>query len=244
MAKAQQPFWLGGASASMAACFTHPLDRTKYCMQVLASKQPMLKAMHTFAVRDGIHSLWSGLSASILRQTTYSTARFALYDVLARQMQQRTGSKLSATETIACAGVAGGLAGMIGNPTEVVLVRMCSDGVKDVKQKYRYPNALAGMVRIGREEGLGAFTKGLGPNIVRSILMNVSQIAVYTSAKRQLLSNKIMQLSDGVPIHIAASLIAGTVATTVCAPADVLKSRLQNATSAKGENPVGRALIG
>ncbi|CZR51312.1 probable dicarboxylate carrier protein [Phialocephala subalpina] len=237
MAKAQQPFWLGGASASMAACFTHPLDRTKYCMQVLASKQPMLKAMHTFAVRDGIPSLWSGLSASILRQTTYSTARFALYDVLARQLQQRRDGKLSATDTIACAGVAGGLAGMIGNPTEVVLVRMCSDGVKDAKQRYRYPNALSGLVRIGREEGLGAFTKGLGPNIVRSILMNVSQIAVYSSAKRQLLSNNFVKLSDGVPVHIAASLIAGTVATTVCAPADVLKSRLQNAATAKGETP-------
>ncbi|KAF8849813.1 mitochondrial carrier [Acephala macrosclerotiorum] len=235
MGKAQQPFWLGGASASMAACFTHPLDRTKYCMQVLASKQPMLKAMHTFAVRDGIPSLWSGLSASILRQTTYSTARFALYDVLARQMQNRTGGKLSASETIVCAGVAGGLAGMIGNPTEVVLVRMCSDGVKDAQQRYRYPNALAGLVKIGKEEGLDAFTKGLGPNIVRSILMNVSQIAVYSSAKHQLLSNNIAKLSDGVPVHIAASLIAGTIATTVCAPADVLKSRLQNAASAKGE---------
>lgn len=49
---------------------------------------------------------------------------------------------------------------------------MCSDGVKDATQRYRYPNALPGMMRIGREEGLGAFTKGLGPNIVRSILMS------------------------------------------------------------------------
>jgi Mitochondrial carrier protein len=68
----------------------------------------------------GIRSLWSGLSASILRQTTYSTARFALYDVLARNWQRRNGGKLSAGSTIACAGIAGGLAGMIGNPTEVV----------------------------------------------------------------------------------------------------------------------------
>jgi hypothetical protein len=69
----------------------------------------------------GVRSLWSGLSASILRQTTYSTARFALYDILARNLQRRNGgSKLSAGSTIACAGVAGGLAGLIGNPTEVI----------------------------------------------------------------------------------------------------------------------------
>jgi len=237
MAKKQQPIWLGGASASMAACFTHPLDRTKYCMQVLSTEQPMLKAMQVFAIRDGFQSLWSGLSASILRQTTYSTARFAFYDILARQMQQRTGGRLSSGSTVLCAGVAGGLAGIIGNPTEVVLVRMCSDGVKEPAQRYRYQNAISGMATIGREEGFGAFTKGLGPNIVRSILMNVSQIAVYTSAKQRILANEFIPVSDGVPVHIAASLAAGTVATTVCAPADVFKSRMQNAKSTKGEAP-------
>lgn len=30
-------------------------------------------------------------------------------------------------------------------------------------------------------------------------------------------------------MHIAASLLAGTAATTACAPADVLKSRMQSA---------------
>ena len=62
----------------------------------------------------------------------------------------------------------------------------------------------------------------------------------YTQAKAQLLSNQVLKLSDGVPVHIAASLIAGTVATTVCAPADVLKSRLQSATSVNGASPVSR----
>jgi hypothetical protein len=60
----------------------------------------------------------------------------------------------------------------------------------------------------------------------------------YTSAKRKILSNKLIKVSDGVLVHVAASLAAGTIATTVCAPADVLKSRLQSAASAKGETPV------
>jgi len=67
----------------------------------------------------GIRSLWSGLSASILRQTTYSTARFALYNVFATKAKQLSGGKLTTTSTITCAGLAGGVAGLIGNPTEV-----------------------------------------------------------------------------------------------------------------------------
>jgi solute carrier family 25 (mitochondrial dicarboxylate transporter), member 10 len=70
----------------------------------------------------GIRSLWSGLSASLLRQATYSTTRFGVYNYLAREAQRRSGKKeLSMPTTIAFAGLAGGIAGMVGNPTEVKL---------------------------------------------------------------------------------------------------------------------------
>jgi dicarboxylate transporter 10 len=51
-------------------------------------------------------------------------------------------------------------------------------------------------------------------------------------AKRAILSRT--QLQDDIRTHALASLIAGTVATTACAPADVLKSRIQSA--AKGSS--------
>ncbi|KAK4452207.1 mitochondrial dicarboxylate transporter [Podospora aff. communis PSN243] len=227
----KQPFWLGGAAASMAVCFTHPLDQTKYRMQVHRSKESMLSTLYRFAARDGIPSLWSGLSASILRQATYSTARFGLYTSLSRQLQAG-GTKPSTASTIACAGVAGGLAGMIGNPTEVVLVRMCADGAKPPAEHFRYPNPIVALYRIGRDEGVKVFGRGMSANIVRSVLMNVSQIAPYAAAKRAILSRT--SLEDDIRTHALASLVAGTVATTACAPADVLKSRIQSA--AKGSS--------
>lgn len=124
--------------------------------------------------RKGIPSLWTGLTASILRQSTYSTARFGIYNYLSHHIRQKSPHKLSTTQTVACAGVAGGLAGLIGNPTEIVLVRMCADGAKPSSQRFRYRNALEGLMRVGREEGLRAFFKGLTPNIIRSVLMSTS----------------------------------------------------------------------
>lgn len=221
---------LSGAAASMAACFTHPLDQTKYRMQVLSSRNSMLRTMRDFVRRDGIFSLWSGLSASILRQSTYSTARFALYEDFTRRMSP--GQKRSPSITMLCAGAAGGIAGLIGNPAEIVLVRMCADGAKAPEHRYQYRNSLEGLYRVGANEGFRAYTRGLGPNIVRSVLMNVSQIAAYTEAKRSLLAARQLGLKDNTTTHILASFIAGTVATTVCAPADVLKSRFQSASSA------------
>ncbi|KAG7143563.1 Mitochondrial dicarboxylate transporter like protein [Verticillium longisporum] len=236
--KQKEPFWLGGAAASMAVCFTHPLDQTKYRMQVLKSRDSMFRAMYRFAARDGIPSLWSGLSASIVRQSMYSTARFGLYNNLAGRAQSWTGQqKLSTAWTIACAGAAGGLAGLVGNPAEVVLVRMCADGAKVPAERFAYANALAGFYRIGRDEGLATFARGMSANIVRSILMNVGQIATYSTAKHHLLASG--GLKDDIRTHALASFFAGTVATTICAPADVLKSRIQSASAAgSGGNSV------
>ncbi|KAK5465288.1 hypothetical protein LTS15_001851 [Exophiala xenobiotica] len=207
-------------------------------MQVIAARQNMLRTMIQFAGRDGIPSLWWGISASVLRQSTYSTARFGLYNYYAREARQRTGQpRLSSLTEIACAGAAGGLAGLIGNPTEVALVRMCADGAKSPAQRFGYAHAFDALLRIGRDEGVRTFTRGLGPNVVRSVIMNVSQIATYSAAKRALLSNESLGLKDGMPTHFMASLLAGTVATTACAPSDVLKSRIQNAVTVDSVKP-------
>lgn len=65
----------------------------------------------------------------------------------------------------------------------------------------------------------------------------LTQSSSYTEAKSQLLAAKSLGLKDDVKTHVLASFIAGTVATTVCAPADVLKSRFQNLSKAQGPQP-------
>lgn len=164
-------------------------------MQVLKSKESMLHTMFGYASRDGqscsllirdllsvtlllaehtgILSLSDGLSASILRQGTYSTARFGIYNYLTSEALQESGkSRLPLSWNIAFAGIAGGVAGLIGNPTEVVLVRMCADAAKPKSEQFGYPNAVSGLGSIWSERGVAAFSKGLGPNIARSVLMS------------------------------------------------------------------------
>jgi dicarboxylate transporter 10 len=121
---------------------------------------------------SGIPSLWTGLSASILRQGTYSTARFGFHSYFSDKLRGYTGKKLSVTQNIACAGVAGGVAGLVGNPAEVVLVRMCADGAKAPAQQFGYSHAFDALARVYSEEGMRAFWKGLAPNIARSALMS------------------------------------------------------------------------
>ncbi|KAF2469745.1 mitochondrial carrier [Lindgomyces ingoldianus] len=123
-------------------------------------------------------------------------------------------------------------AGLVRNPAEVVLVRMCEDCTKPLTERCAYRSIIDARIRIGCEDGSGAYSQGLGPSMARSVLMNVSQIATYAEAKRQLMKQLVFE--DNIGTHVAVSVIAGTVATTVCAPVDVLKSRFQSASSIQG----------
>lgn len=180
---------------------------------------------------DGIRrGAYAGLSASILRQMTYSVTRFGVYDELKKRLQARhpAGAPLPVWEMAAAASVAGGLGGLAGNPADVVLVRMTADAGKPVEQRLGYKHCFDGVFRIIREEGASALFRGVGPNCARAVLMNASQLATYDTFKEMILSTGL--IGDGIGLYFASSFMAGTVATTVCAPFDVIKTRIMNAS--------------
>lgn len=50
---------------------------------------------------------------------------------------------------------------------------MCTDGVKqNVAARYNYSNGMAGLFLVARNEGTSALYRGLGPNVIRSVLMS------------------------------------------------------------------------
>jgi dicarboxylate transporter 10 len=173
----------------------HPLDQTKYRMQVMHQPKNIIHTLFQFASRDGILSLWTGLTGSWLRQCSYSTARFGLYNYFAKEVKQRTAtSKLTAGWEILCSGVAGGAAGLIGNPTEVVLVRMCADGAKLPAERYNYGNSIRALFKIAKDEGMATFSRGLTPNIIRSIIM--SKLVSFLSSQPLLTNNPSRHFTD------------------------------------------------
>ncbi|KDN40520.1 putative DIC1-mitochondrial dicarboxylate carrier protein [Tilletiaria anomala UBC 951] len=224
----QYPFWLGGAAASIAACFTHPLDAVKNRMQTAKTKQGMGSVLVQTAKKEGIPGLYVGLTASLLRQMTYSVVRFGAYDALKEHLRSPSDSKgpLPAWKMALCASLAGAAGGLAGNPADVLLVRMTSDLNLPSQKRYNYSNALTGLVRVFQEEGPTSLFRGLTPNVVRAILMNASQLATYDMFKESLVSSGLY--AEGTWLHFSASFLAGTVATTVCSPADVIKARIMN----------------
>lgn len=220
--KQSHPFYFGGAASCVAAVFVHPFDLTKVRLQNTkgSAKLGMFSTMVKIAQNERFFKLYAGLSASILRQATYSTVRFGVYEKL-KEMISKNKSKfmkrrgicdlLCVTETntgelLICSSIAGALGGALGNPGDVINVRMQNDGQLPPQQRRNYKHALDGIVRISREEGYSALFRGIGPNINRAILMTSSQCVSYDMFKSVLLNYTPMQ--DGLTLHFSSSVLA------------------------------------
>lgn len=105
----QSPFWFGGAASCIATLVSHPFDLTKVRLQTLKletnkslwseiqllSPIRMSKMMWSISRQEGISALYNGLSASLLRQGTYSTIRFGLYDTFKYKIAGDSSKRLN-----------------------------------------------------------------------------------------------------------------------------------------------------
>lgn len=159
----------------------------------------------------GFRGLYDGLTGTLLRQMTYSLMRFAAYDHIKAELHQGPGPP-PAWKLALAGSCAGGMAGMIGNPAELIMVRMQADRGKPDAQRYNYRNSIQGLYRMAKAEGVSSWFRGVVPNGIRSVLMNASQLGSYDWFKNTLLGFKMFE--DGPIVHFLASIGAGTVATS------------------------------
>lgn len=129
------------------------------------------------------------------------------------------------------ASASGFLGGIAGNPADVLNVRMQNDMSLSPEKRRNYKHAIDGLFRMVREEGVSSLWRGVWPNSARAILMTASQLASYDAFKRLLIAKANM--SDNLGTHFTASFMAGFVATTICSPVDVIKTRIMSASPTK-----------
>lgn len=187
---------------------------------------------------DGLRGLYNGISASLLRQITYSTVRFGIYEEFkarftpksASRGKKRKSSSPPLPTLIAASAVSGFAGGIVGNVADVLNVRMQHDAALPLAQRRNYRHALDGLVRMTREEG-GVFRswfRGVWPNSLRAAVMTAGQLASYDFIKGVLLRHTPM--GDTLSTHFSASFLAGMVAATVTSPIDVVKTKVMSAS--------------
>ncbi|PSN31169.1 Mitochondrial dicarboxylate carrier [Blattella germanica] len=219
-------WWMGGVASALAACFTQWLDTIKVHQQTQqVEKVSMFRLASNVIRRDGFLALNHGLSAAIGRQLTYSTTRFAFYEIV-KETIAKPGQTIPFYQKVGIASVGGLIGGFVGTPFDLINVRMQNDTKLPPEKRRNYRHAIDGLRRVYKEEGFRRLFAGASTATGRSVMMTVGQLSFYDQFKTMLLN---LKFSDNLTTHFLASLAAGGVATTLTQPIDVIKTRTMNA---------------
>jgi len=175
---------------------------------------------------EGFFSMYRGLSAGLLRQATYTTARMGIFRTISNSMQTQDKAPLPFYKKFFAGMAAGGLGCVLGTPADVSLIRMQSDATLPLEQRRNYKNVGDALIRIFREEGVNGMFKGNVPVIYRAMALNAGMLATYDEAVEVL-----AKYSDNdAMVKGSAKLLSGFCASAFSLPFDFIKTRMQKQT--------------
>jgi solute carrier family 25 oxoglutarate transporter 11 len=230
--RAALPFINGGAAGMAATTVIQPIDMIKVRLQLAGEgvktgpKPTPLSVTREIIAAGKVMDLYTGLSAGLLRQAVYTTARIGFFDTFMKTLTARAkekGNKIGFAERAGAGLTAGGLAAMIGNPADLALIRMQSDGLKPIAQRKNYKSVIDALSSIAKSEGVGALWAGAAPTVVRAMALNFGQLAFFSEAKQQLKNTSLSANAQ----TLSASAVAGFFASFFSLPFDFVKTRLQ-----------------
>ncbi|XP_049372300.1 mitochondrial uncoupling protein 5-like [Solanum verrucosum] len=185
--------------------------------------------------QEGVAALFSGVSATVLRQTLYSTTRMGLYDMLKQKWTDPDTNIMPLSKKIVAGLIAGGIGAAVGNPADVAMVRMQADGRLPISQRRNYKSVIDAITQMSKSEGVASLWRGSSLTVNRAMLVTASQLASYDQFKETILEKGLMK--DGLGTHVTSSFAAGFVVAVASNPVNVIKTRVMNMKVEPGMAP-------
>jgi solute carrier family 25 oxoglutarate transporter 11 len=232
-ARAALPFINGGLAGMTATAVIQPVDMVKVRLQLAGEgartgpKPTALGITRNIIASGKALDLYTGLSAGLLRQVFYTTARLGFFETFMKNLNAKAKANdrpVTFAQRAAAGLTAGGIAAMIGNPADLALIRMQSDGLKAPEARANYRSVFDALGRIARAEGVAGLWAGATPTVVRAMALNMGQLTFFSEAKSQLKQHTTISTQSQT---FAASAIAGFFASFLSLPFDFIKTRLQ-----------------
>mmetsp|Transcript_37791 Transcript_37791/g.44068 ORF Transcript_37791/g.44068 Transcript_37791/m.44068 type:complete len:304 (+) Transcript_37791:53-964(+) len=223
------PFVIGGASGMFATSIIQPIDTVKVRIQLAGAKgldsNPFTITKDILA-KEGVFSFYKGLDSALLRQALYGTARLGIFKSISEDLQRKNNRNLTPLEKAVASLTAGFLGSLIGNPADLILVRMQADSSLPADQRRNYKHVGDALVRIVKEEGLFSLWKGSSPTVMRAMAMNLGMLGPYDEVKERI--NNYTGTKDTQSTRLIASAFAGFAGSFLCLPFDNVKTKIQS----------------
>ena len=255
-------YFIAGGLGDISACLvSHPLDTVKVRQQLsgelstTAQSQgfrSLIQTTSNIISKEGLIGVYTGLSASVMRQSIFSTLRHGAFATVCTVVAASSATSLPTNNsttndaaslpphpskfvTVAQAIVAGAVVGagaaFVANPSDVALVRMQSDRHWPVAQRRNYRHVGHAITSIVSQRGWLRLWRGCGPTVLRASLVTTTQIPTYHATKQVLLNGAPALFphgNDDSKLHVVASIASAGVASIATCPVDVVKTRIIN----------------
>lgn len=231
---AVKPFFNGSTAGMLATGVIQPIDMIKVRMQL--GQGSAATVARNVLQKQGFGAFYTGLSAGLLRQATYTTARLGTFMKLTNKaIEANDGKPLPLYQKALCALTAGAIGASVGSPADLALIRMQADATLPAAQRRNYINAVHALSRIVADEGVLALWKGAGPTVVRAMALNMGMLASYDQGVE--FFRDYLGFGD-VATVIGASTVSGFFASACSLPFDYVKTQVQKMQpDAQGKYP-------
>ncbi|XP_030387714.1 mitochondrial dicarboxylate carrier [Scaptodrosophila lebanonensis] len=187
-------------------------------MMAVKKDKTMMQTLQHAVKHHGYFSLYDGLSAQLLRQLSYTSVRFHLYETGKRYVDE-----YNFLHKMFIASIAGLVAGAVGIPSEMVNTRMHMDRMLPHEDRRRYKHVFHGFYKVCQKEGCGALYNGWSYACVRAALLTIGQNAVYDQAKNYYMKTFNFK-HHSKTVHLLSSITAALACIPIVQPIEVLKT--------------------
>ena len=187
-------FCAGATAGTAATLATYPFD---ICRTAFASQKSMsqgtqsISSFFQLAMKDNPHPLrtvFAGSGPAVLGIIPYMGLNFALYDYLVRN-----GDRVKVSDAGAAGAISGGVSKFVVYPMDTVKKRLQAQAFdsfwgsgNNSINRVHYKNMMDCGSRIFKEEGLGAFYRGLAPTVLKTMTATSLTFAIFQMAKNTL----------------------------------------------------------
>jgi len=224
----------GGFASCVAETITMPVDVVKTRLQMDGSGGSVklyngsLDCAKKLTASEGVGALFKGLPPALVRQSTYGSLRYGLYGPFKNSLGIKAGEPVPLWKKIVAGGGSGAVASAVANPTDLMKVRLQTDGMVMGPDGQYLPKKYSGMIdcfmKVVKEEGVAALWTGVGPTVGRATALAAAELATYDEVKTKLLASGYF--SPGLLLTAVTSFASGYVSTVASSPFDVVKSRV------------------
>ncbi|KAF9227056.1 mitochondrial carrier [Gyrodon lividus] len=186
---------IAGVGAGLANGFVSgPVEHIRIRLQTQSNTNPIYNgpfdAIKKISSQHGLAGLFKGQCVTFLREATGYGAYFLVYEKLIQREMTQKGirrEQINPMNAVLYGAAAGYALWAVIYPIDMIKSRMQTDGFTPSTGQ-KYASARDCVRKVWQTEGIGAFTRGLGPTLIRSPFANGATFLGFEMASRVLYS--------------------------------------------------------